>query len=269
MAQRDKNAQSTDNPEYDAFIEKFKPKKTTDDCYTPDNIYKVVLEFARAEYAIADDVRIVRPFYPGKDYETDDYSGECVVVDNPPFSIISKICKWYMERGIRFFLFAPALTLFSAASGAANYVVCSIGITYENGARVSTSFVTNMGENKIYVCPELNQKIKARDAENAKQLTRELPKYSYPQNATTAAALGYLANHGTALRVSGRDSFFVRALDEQRAAGKGMFGSGFLLSEKAAAEKAAAEEAAAEEAAAQRWGLSEREQILIRKMGNA
>ena len=25
----------TDNPEYEAFVNKFKPKKTTDDCYTP------------------------------------------------------------------------------------------------------------------------------------------------------------------------------------------------------------------------------------------
>ena len=28
--------------EYAEFIEKFKPKKTTDDCYTPGNIYDVV-----------------------------------------------------------------------------------------------------------------------------------------------------------------------------------------------------------------------------------
>jgi len=46
-----------------------------------------------------------------------------------------------------------------------------------------------------------------------------------------------------------------------------MFGSGFLLSEKAAAEKAAAEKAAAEKAAAQHWGLSEREKKIIRGLG--
>lgn len=28
--------------EYAAFVEKFKPKKTTDDCYTPDNVYAAV-----------------------------------------------------------------------------------------------------------------------------------------------------------------------------------------------------------------------------------
>lgn len=29
--------------DYDSFLEKFKPKKTTDDCYTPANIYEAVL----------------------------------------------------------------------------------------------------------------------------------------------------------------------------------------------------------------------------------
>lgn len=27
---------------YDEFVDKFRVKKTTDDCYTPDNIYEVV-----------------------------------------------------------------------------------------------------------------------------------------------------------------------------------------------------------------------------------
>ena len=31
-----------ENEEYQAFADKFKPKKTTDDCYTPPNIYEAV-----------------------------------------------------------------------------------------------------------------------------------------------------------------------------------------------------------------------------------
>ena len=27
---------------YEEFVEKFKPKKTTDDCYTPSEIYEVI-----------------------------------------------------------------------------------------------------------------------------------------------------------------------------------------------------------------------------------
>lgn len=50
--------------EYAAFIEKFKPKKTTDDCYTPPNIYEAVLSWVIKEYGI-DRESVVRPFWPG------------------------------------------------------------------------------------------------------------------------------------------------------------------------------------------------------------
>lgn len=40
----------TDNPEYVAFVDKFKPKKTTDDCYTPPLVYAAVRDFACEEY---------------------------------------------------------------------------------------------------------------------------------------------------------------------------------------------------------------------------
>lgn len=50
--------------EYAAFIEKFKPKKTTDDCYTPANIFEAVLEWVVKEYGI-DPEKVVRPFWPG------------------------------------------------------------------------------------------------------------------------------------------------------------------------------------------------------------
>lgn len=49
---------------YEEFVEKFKPKKTTDDCYTPPEIYEAVKEWACEEYGI-DRKRIVRPFYLG------------------------------------------------------------------------------------------------------------------------------------------------------------------------------------------------------------
>lgn len=37
------------DPEYEAFVEKFKPKLTTDDCYTPDNIYEAVASWVAEE----------------------------------------------------------------------------------------------------------------------------------------------------------------------------------------------------------------------------
>ena len=35
-----------ENAEYREFVEKFKQKKTTDDCYTPENIYDCVADWA-------------------------------------------------------------------------------------------------------------------------------------------------------------------------------------------------------------------------------
>ena len=109
--------------DYGAFVEKFKPKKTTDDCYTPPAVYETIKYWACREFGI-DPSKVVRPFYPGGDYESFDYSGGKVVVDNPPFSILSKICTFYRDNHIPFFLFAPYLTIFSSTS--------------RNGARRST-----------------------------------------------------------------------------------------------------------------------------------
>ena len=54
--------------EYEAFVEKFKPKKTTDDCYTPANVYEEVLNYVR-ETCDIEGLEVIRPFYPGGDYE--------------------------------------------------------------------------------------------------------------------------------------------------------------------------------------------------------
>ena len=61
------------NEAYDRFVEKFKAKKTTDDCYTPANVYEAVAEFVAKEYGL-DRGRFVRPFYPGGDYQRFDYA---------------------------------------------------------------------------------------------------------------------------------------------------------------------------------------------------
>lgn len=80
--------------DYEGFVEKFKPKKTTDDCYTPDSVYDAILGWVR-ENADIEGREIVRPFYPGGDYEHYDYPDGCVVIDNSPFSIISRIARFY------------------------------------------------------------------------------------------------------------------------------------------------------------------------------
>ena len=253
---------SDDDEEYQEFLKKFEAKKTTDDCYTPDNIYDAVRDWAVEKYEIGN-AAIVRPFYPGGDYKSEKYPSGCVVIDNPPFSIISEICEWYVSKKIRFFLFAPTLTLLGIMRGAANYVACGCGVVYENGASVNTSFVTNMGDNKIVAAADLREILDGENKKNLKKLHRELPKYSYPDEVLTATMLCYMAAHGVSLEIGGRDAHFIRALDAQKASGKGLFGSGFLLSEKAAAEKADAEKVNTDI-----WELSEREWEIVRGLGN-
>ncbi len=47
------------NVNYEEFVEKFKPKKTTDDCYTPPIIYDAVLNWVR-ENIIGDSLWFAR-----------------------------------------------------------------------------------------------------------------------------------------------------------------------------------------------------------------
>ena len=242
--------------EYKAFLDKFKPKKTTDDCYTPDNVYTAVLDWVVAEYGIDRD-NVIRPFWPGGDYEREEYPEGCTVVDNPPFSMISAICKRYQNNGIKFFLFAPYLTNFSSQTKGITHVICDIDVLYENGATVNTAFITNLQPGiEVRTAPTLRKVIYEADRANRKEAKRELPKYSYPPNVITATMIGYLSKYGQAFELSSKECYFIRQLESQKASGKVLFGSGYLISEKAAAEKAAATQ----------WQLSERELAIIKSL---
>ena len=257
------------NEEYNEFLDKFEIPKTTDDCYTPDLVYDAVAEWVVKEYGV-NRKQFVRPFYPGGDYQNSKYPKDSIVVDNPPFSILSEILKFYTERGIKFFLFAPALTLFSSSAGA---TACAIGagaqIIYENKANVSTSFLTNLEmEYRFRSAPDLYQAVQKACEEIAKENNRELAKNEFPDEVITSTKLSYFSKHGVEFKVRREESEHIRQLDAQKEKGSGIFGSGYLISEKAAAEKAAAEKAAAEKAAAEKWVLSDREIEIVKSLGN-
>ena len=261
----------TSEEKYEAFRAKFQPKKTTDDCYTPENIYETVKNWAVEQYSLHGR-EIVRPFWPGADFRDLEYPQNCVVIDNPPFSILSDICKEYRIRHIDYFLFAPSLTLFAINSGRENYIVCGTQVTYENGANVATSFVTNLDGPKINVSGDLSTAIDRENRKNLDGVKTKHPKYDYPVSVATAAKLQKMANRGVSLEIAQEEAVFIRCLDEQKTHGKAIYGSGFLLSESAAAEKAAAEKAAAEKAAAEKdnvkiWELSAREKRIIQQLG--
>ncbi len=255
--------------DYEGFVDKFKQRVTTDDCFTPPEVYEAVAGYVSERFGVARS-DMVRPFYPGGDFEGFDYPPGCCVVDNPPFSILMRIKRFYVGRGIRFFLFAPSLTCFSGdLTTSLTHILTDTSITYDNGAVVRTGFVTNMGGDVVAeACPELHNRLKPVCDVLARR--KKLPKYEYPDEVLTSSKLQWMAGHGTSFQVRRADCERITRLESQ--GDKGIFGGGLLLSERAAAERAAAERAAAERAAAERaaavrWQLSERERARVRELG--
>ena len=260
---------------YDQFVDKFKPKLTTDDCYTPAAVYDAVAGWVAKEYNL-DQSAFVRPFWPGGDYESYNYPDGCVVVDNPPFSILSKIVRFYDSRKIRFFLWAPSLTLFSLRSaGDFAFLPVSVSVTYANGAIVSTSFVSNLEPGCVRTSSELSDAVRIAD-QNGKTPP---PKYVYDKHVISAAYCHKIAGNGVELYIPSSQYEFIRRLDVQKDAGKGIYGGGFILSDSAAdyfdqkREEAENNRIEAErnrlEAERKRsivWELSEREKNIVRKL---
>ena len=251
--------------DYEGFVEKFKPKKTTDDCYTPPAVYEVVKEWVLDRCPQVRDLEIIRPFKPGGDYKSEDYTGK-VVIDNPPFSILAEIKRFYNATGVPYFLFAPHLTIFSSKYLLDFTAICAgVSIIYENGANVRTSFVSNLfGDLLAFTAPDLAEAIIAAN----KQESKALPSYKYPPNVMTTSRLNYLCDKGVAIEVRRDETEFIRRLDDQIPVGKSIFGNGFLISEQAErrfeiAERRAMEIAERRAQADYTWQLSEREKAIV------
>ena len=250
--------------DYGEFTDKFKPKLTTDDCYTPVEVYEAVLGWLREKVDI-EGCNIVRPFWTGGDYEAYDYKEDDVVVDNPPFSILAGILRFYQGRGVRFFLFGPQLTLFSSSSSSSSsltYIPCACTVVYANGAKVNTGFISNLfGDVFAMSAPDLRLRIKEAQEKARGEASAPLPKYDYPPEVLTSSMLGYLSTHGVEFTVM-RDEVSpvpLSALASQKAVGKAIFGKGWLISERKAAEKKAAEKVIV-------WELSDVEREAVRRI---
>lgn len=220
---------------YEGFVEKFKPKKTTDDCYTPSYIYDEVIGWLIDNGHIDNTQKIVRPFWPGADYQAADYPDGCVVVDNPPFSILANIKRWFQDKGIRFFLFAPHLTLFEAYSPEHTDIVTNANIMYENGATVSTDFVTNIPSFSgcgIMCASSLRERIIQVQNKQTKKLKN--PKYAYPDNLITTSVIASLLKGGKDIVIPHAELSYTRRLDDQIHTKKSIYGSGFLCSNRIA-----------------------------------
>ena len=177
---------------YNDFLKKFETKKTTDDCYTPDGVYNAVTNYVE-NFILKpcgkslNDYEILRPFKPFGDYLNEKYTDKMLVIDNPPFSIYAKIVKNYLKMNVKFFLFAPALTLF-VLNSECQYIITNVNITYSNGAKVRTSFATNLlpSEYKILLSGRLTKMLKQAQATQNKQKLKIL---KMPDNYFSSAQL--------------------------------------------------------------------------------
>lgn len=250
--------------DYEAFVDKFKPKLTTDDCITPPPVYEAVADWTAREYGL-DRADFVRPFWNGGDYEHFDYSGGKIVVDNPPFSILSKIIDFYIANDVRFLLFAPTLVGLVRYADKCTVFPTGADVEYENGAVIATSFATNLDPHEIRArtVPELYRAVTEANDRNRKEKRRTVPKYVYPMELLTSAQMYPLARVGIALTIPRAESVRVSRLDAQAGTKKQIFGCGWLLSERVTAERERAERERAE-----RFPLSEAELKIIAKLSN-
>ena len=267
VAEQNKKVRITNKDRtYQEFVDKFKPKKTTDDCYTPENIYQAVADWTAKEYGL-DKSDFVRPFYPGNDYKRYEYGGK-IVVDNPPFSILGEIVKFYTAHSIRFLLFAPTLTGLVRYADFCTVFPTGADIEYENGAVVPTSFVTNLDPHDIRArtVPELFDAVTDANDANRREKRVELPKFSYPPDILTAAQMYQFARYGIELVISRAGSERISTLDAQRKIGKSIFGSGWILSTREKAEREKAEREKAEREKVLVFELSNSEKEIIKRL---
>lgn len=201
---------------YDAFVAKFKRKKTTDDCYTPPAVYAAVLRYVDEHIMPLDGLEVLRPFKPGGDYLAERYGENTVVIDNPPFSIYTRIIRNYCEMGVRFFLFAPSLTMF-VPGAPVQYLVARLNVVYENGAKVRTGFVTNMlGGIKVRLCGVLAAAVK-----EAQRGPCNKPKFNKPAGIYSSADLMRYCTDGEDIELEG-SAEFVEKVQGRKIFGKGM-----------------------------------------------
>lgn len=133
-------------------------KSASDEHYTPPRVYAAVKAWARP---LIEGRPIVRPFWKGADYASAVYPERCVVVDNPPFSRLTEILRFYQERRIDFLLFAPASPSYMrlAVKGEIGMIIPGVHhIRYADGFDLVSVFVTSLAHG-VFLSPALGRAI--------------------------------------------------------------------------------------------------------------
>lgn len=182
--------------DYESYMAKFQQgcEKTTDDTYTPADVYDAVVDYVRSIYDMTDK-EILRPFYPGGDYEHAEYPENGVVIDNPPFSIFTHICKFYTKSGIPFFLFGPGMTI-GQVLRFCSVVTIGCNLRFHNGATINCNFATNLlGDVAITSSCSLTERLLACDSQKNKE-SKTKKRYSYPAEVLSISDFQIMSNGG-------------------------------------------------------------------------
>lgn len=241
--------------DYESFVKKFtETPKTTDDCYTPRDVYEAVLRYVGEVYPL-DGKKVLRPFFPGGDYVNAYYPPDGVVVDNPPFSMFSKVCNFFMGRNIPFFVFGPGLTIMEATRKGCTAVIVAPSIKFENGAVVKCNFASNLfGDAVAIASARLSRLLAACPSQN---VSKALKAYKYPENVISTSLMQTIAKGDEDFTIRSKDAETIKRLDSH----KGLFGA-HLLASSAAAKAAAAKAAIVIE-------LSEREKQIVKRLDSS
>lgn len=216
--------------QYDEFVAKFEKRTSSDDCFTPPLVYEAVVKYCERRFGV-DRAKIVRPFCPGGDFENFDYPEDCYVIDNPPFSIMSRILKFFISRKIKYFLFTQALTSFNCLRyNHTTLLFIEETIIYDNKANVKTSFYHNLGDpdilfetdtafaHELRIANDISQKKKPR-------LPQKIVLPDCILNVQKAAQLKY---HREPIQIRYTDGVFCSACGDYD-----IYGGGVLLSDAA------------------------------------
>lgn len=247
--------------DYESYVAKFRDKeKTTDDTFTPPDVYEAVLKYVGEVFPL-DGRPILRPFYPGGDFEHAEYPPDGVVVDNPPFSIFMKCVRFFVARGIPFFLFGPGMTIFSCAKYC-TAVIISRDVTFHNGANVRVNFASNLfGDLAVTTAPRLDDLIAVCPSQNVK---KNLPKYEYPTELLAVSDMQSICAGGVEFAVRRAECVRARNLDNHPKRG-GLFGDHLFISTAKGRAKERAKERARNVFPVP---LSERERRIVESLGN-
>ena len=216
--------------DYASYVAKFQlrdSEKTTDETYTPQDVYEAILQYVGTICPL-DDKEILRPFYPGGDYQNAEYPQDGIVIDNPPFSIFSQIVRFYTANHIPFFLFGPGMTIMNVLPYCTAVIISRI-IRFDNGAQISINFATNLLPDDILVttAKQLDRHIALCPSQ---QTPRKLPKYDYPRNLLSVSTLQTLCrNDGEDISILRHQAHHIRRLDH-----KDLYGDHLIISDKIA-----------------------------------